>query len=183
MRTRLAACVIPVLIVITYCALGQETRNSRNSPSRVRLDGDSLLVDSRFNAILQKCWAEPHSDRCIWEVYVYPENRDVSLIAVRRVPFVKEYARYQDPLVRFSMNGKLVFVYSGIDAYLKRHSPRRVNLPEGDWKRSPRFFKMFIDSLGIIKETERFPEYLAFPLVGIPSEEPPIPIADTSEAK
>ena len=133
----------------------------------VSFDGDSLLVDSQFGAILEKCWTQPNSDRCIWEVYVYPEKPDVSLIAVRRVPFVREYARHRDPLVRFSMKGRLVYVYSGIDAYLRRHSLRRVDLPEGDWKRSPRFFRMFVDSLGTIKETERVPEYLAFPLGGL----------------
>jgi hypothetical protein len=162
-------CLLVMLGTVTTCYSLLAQQHIWHDAVDLRAKGENYVVDDRLRRALAAFWQSDSERSCIYEVCFLPRDDRVTLIVVRRIPFLSFYTTLDEPLISFCLDNHTVFLYTGGEKYLRNRESQVVIRGDTTWECCPFQSRVFKDSLGIITDYRGRIPITPFPPLSVPT--------------
>lgn len=115
-----------------------------------------ICLNSKTDSILRLFIDKYHCDSCTYELYIDKQNAFEYRLVMRAVLFTESYLQENHPVNYASVDGNIVFIYSGIEDFIDKNA----YLPTVDIKKTSKSERIASWSYVILKDTSYLIENL-----------------------
>lgn len=161
MRTKRGVLILTLGLSLIGCARQAPTSSAPCTDS-LAIEHQRLEIDSQLRDVIREMFVGDRTGRCIVELYFLPRTSNSSILVLGRTPWYEDYAEKNRPLVSFCLENHPIFVYSGVDKYLReRRRPGYQSTEKTDT--CSVFAIAYLDSAGVISRVPVLPPIMLFP--------------------